>query len=83
MPCRHSWTRSLTRSTSLGNGSVSLSSTRPPLPEPTSLSPIYTPFTHANRRDTILQTIGVRRILHKPISGPDLVDAVSQVLAAS
>ena len=40
----------------------------------------------ANRdvaRDAILQTIGVRRILHKPISGPDLVDVVSQVLAAS
>ena len=40
----------------------------------------------ANRdvaRDAILQTIGVRRILHKPISGPDLVEAVSQVLAAS
>ena len=40
----------------------------------------------ANRdvaRDAILQTLGVRRILHKPISGPDLVDVVSQVLAAS
>ncbi len=40
----------------------------------------------ANRdvaRDAILQTMGVRKILYKPISGQDLVDAVSAILAAS
>lgn len=40
----------------------------------------------ANRdvgRDSRLQTMGVRKILHKPISGGDLISAVEAVLASS
>ena len=40
----------------------------------------------ANRyaaREARLQTMGVRMILHKPVSGEALVDAVKQVLAGS
>lgn len=37
----------------------------------------------ANRdtgRDTLLQTLGVRKILHKPIQGQDLADALREVI---
>jgi DNA-binding response OmpR family regulator len=40
----------------------------------------------ANRdvaRDSMLQTMGVRKILHKPISGKDLISAVEAILAVS
>jgi len=40
----------------------------------------------ANRdaaREALLQTMGVRKILHKPINGEDLVEAVSAVLSIS
>lgn len=36
-----------------------------------------------NARDALLQTMGVRKILYKPISGEDLVHIVSEVLMNS
>lgn len=40
----------------------------------------------ANRdvaRESLLQTMGVRKILHKPVNGTDLISAIGAVLAIS
>jgi CheY-like chemotaxis protein len=37
---------------------------------------------HDAAKESVLGTMGVRRILHKPLQGPDLVQAVREVLGA-